>query len=342
MSTINPNEPEEQPISVDGEGGPGPVDYRTSVEDGTDKNELTTASPVAPETIYQAPPHEQNQSGNSAQKYQVFSAQPRLLPGIVLSIFFTAVSVLLAGLTIAPVIGVLTSAILTAYWGFVNYRLCKSRTSVEITPMRALAMSVFANQFGGAHAVLFANALFQIIFPVLRTLRPPDIVVSFANLMGFAMLYILLTLVACLTVWWQIELANKVYGAGVVKNTPAGLAIGLIFAMSGVWVVASFGSPAFADFAPLAVNGCYIPVFVIARMIMRKDIPLMDKPGVAVAQPRRTTAEWLLLTVYALTVFFSGSSPGFYSVCATVFSGIPVLIWLAYLLSERKKRAFSS
>ncbi len=309
--------------SINEEAGPLPLSL----------NDVNGASIV---TTGDAPNSASLQEGEAAIPATIMAPSgPPIWPVVALSILFTAWSVVMSGLPFAVILGVATSGILTAYWSYINYKLCKQRAPADITPMRALAMSVFVNQFGGAHAVLFANSIFQITFPVIRTLHPPEIVVTFAAVIGVVVIYIVVTLVACLTVWWHVQLANKVYGAGTANNTLAGFAIGTIFAGTGVWMIANVGSSQFSTIGPIAANACYVPVFLIARAMLSGRVACAA-PVPILFDGRRMTLEWLLLIVYAFTVVFSSSSPGLYNTFATIFSGIPILIWLAYLLTEKR------
>ena len=294
---------------------------------------------------------------------------PRFLPAIGLALLFTGISVLICGLPVAVPLGMLMSGILTLYWGYLNYQVCRRRSHAsEISPMRALAMSVFVNQFGGAHAALFANSIFEITFPVIRTLHPPQMVFTFAAVAGFLVLYVVVTMVACLTMWWHIQLANKVYGDGTGGNTLRGVVIGLVFCLTAVWLMANVGSAKFNMLAPVVANSCYIAVFLVARtMLLARNKaskpaptqPLSDDasslapPGIIGAvvsdsllpvaalslyerESRRRTVEGLLLLIYAVTLLVSNPVAIRHGSFEIFFCGVPVLVWLAYLVSETR------
>jgi hypothetical protein len=230
------------------------------------------------------------------------------------------------------------------YWGLLNYRICKESTQrADISPMRTLAMSVFANQFGAAHAILFAQSLFfQVTLPVIKTLRPPDVVLTFSAIVGFLLVYLLVTLVAWLTVWWHVQLARFVYGDGSPRNAKAGVAIGLLFAGTGVWIVANLGTAQFYTLAPAVANLCYIPVFLIARSMFKQNVnsgaPVEVPQGTPESNSNRLTLEWLLVLVYGTTVFFCGPATETYSALLVYFSGLPMSVWLVYLFRERQRR----
>lgn len=333
MSSIEPTEPSSEPDEPsDGASIGNARLYQTAEEppllsSHVQAGGLTTEPEPARETIHQADAGAMNSPANQAR------TGPPVLAAALLATAFTAVVVLLSGLSVAALAGVVASGILTACWGLLNYRVCQERSPCGVSPMRVLAMSFFVNQFGAAHAVLFANAMFQIIFPVIHTLHPPAIVLTFAAIIGFLTAFLLVALVACLTVWWHIQLAGKLYGVAP-GNTRIGVAIGLTFAATGVWIIANLGSEHFLAIAAISANACFILVFLFQRALLLSGKSV--ERAVPVLDGRRLTIEWLFLSIYALTVVFSASSPTVYSTAASVFSGLPVAIWLAYLLSEKK------
>ncbi|MBY0550471.1 MAG: hypothetical protein K2W95_24545 [Candidatus Obscuribacterales bacterium] len=223
-----------------------------------------------------------------------------LLLVIGVSVIFTMVATTLAVGNLSGLIcGFSLSGLLTAYWAYFNYRICKDNNVSTVSPMRCLAMSVFANQFGVAHAALFANSVLELIFPVLRTIRPPDLVMTFATYVGIAFVFVVVVVVAVLTVRWHIVLAKEVYGARSQASTVKALAIGCVFAATAVWVLMTFGVSDFFTMAPIAVNCCFVFVFMFARLIISER----EEPAAAVLSVDEST---VALTVAPLASLDDG------------------------------------
>lgn len=269
--------------------------------------------------------------GGSQAKYS-----HELVFAIAVSVIFTLVATLQSGNLPGLLTGFSLSGLLTAYWAYLNYRICKDnqvsiangvirrgsaviprpssagppavdpggavsrlisgRMVSTVSPMRCLAMSVFANQFGVAHAALFANSVLELIFPVLRTIRPPDLVMTFANCVGGAFAFLVVVVVAVLTVWWHIVLAKEVYGARSQASVVKAAALGCMFAATATWLLITVGSSDFFTTAPIAVNCCFVFVFMFARLIiLEREQPALPNstPGAPTSPAAQESPEVL-------------------------------------------------
>lgn len=282
------NEPSDLPVdcTVEMTQQQDVPDYRTSAPEAANEGASVQPEETAVESSDTA-------SASAAQRGVFATRQGEysrlFLAAMFVAIVFTFIATFLSGTLQGLIAGFSLSGLLTAFWAFLNYKICKANKMATISPMRCLAMSVFANQFGVTHAALFASAVLELIFPVLRTIRPPEIAMTFATYAGNGFAFIVVVTVAILTVWWQVILARKVYGARSRASVLKSVAMGCLFAATSIWLLVNAGAADFYTAAPIAVNCCFVFVFFLARLIIGE--PVSCGVGAAVTVPSSNSVE---------------------------------------------------
>lgn len=319
-----------------------------SAPSGEDKNESAGSQVIAAQTLEtparEPAPVESIADGvKSPLPGEVKANDVSFKPGIMMAVLFTFVSAAVSGTFVGAICGVSLSLLLTAYWAYANYRLCKLSRVSSPTPLRCVAMSFLCNQFSVVYAAIFSNALLELVYPVLHMIRPPDAVMSFASLAGNILSLALVAGVLTLSFQWHRTLGKKVYSARSESDVTAAIGIALTFSCLSIALVLLTGVAEYYVLAPIAINACWVPVFVMASFLQRsgskRDEVLTTHVITPPEEGASLTAEWLVLCVYAVSVGLSNPFANSYGNFAAIFYGLPAFIWFVYLVCESKARA---